>query len=205
MTSVRATPERSTAISRLDRGVEQDDPAEHLVGAPGERLEALARASPRRPACRAAGRRARRRCRRRAPAASRRQRRDPACALRRAFSITTSLGLALARAPRPPGRRPRTRSRAARGSRAAAARPRRGSGGEAIASRRLRAEPDRDLALGRLVGVRAVDEVEGDLEPEVAADRARARPRSGSSRRSAGAPRRPPRGPRAPRRPAGRR
>ena len=34
------------------------------------------------------------------------------------------------------------------------------------------AEPDPDLALGGLVGVGAVDEVEGDLEPVVAADRA---------------------------------
>src|SRR5262245_54623342 len=37
----------------------------------------------------------------------------------------------------------------------------------------LRREPGLDLALGRLVGVRAVDEVEGDLDREVPADRAR--------------------------------
>src|SRR3954470_7810463 len=36
-------------------------------------------------------------------------------------------------------------------------------------------EPDADLALGRLVGVRAVDHVEGDLEPVVPPNRARRR------------------------------
>ena len=63
-------------------------------------------------------------------------------------------------------------------------------------------EPQPDLALGGVVGVRAVHEVERDLEREVAADRARAPPRSGWSRRSPSARPGPRPRPPAPARPA---
>ena len=55
---------------------------------------------------------------------------------------------------------------------AAAARRRRGSASVLRCGSAELREPDADLALGRLVGVGAVDEVEGHLGAEVAADRA---------------------------------
>ena len=124
--------------------------AEHLVGPPGERLEPLRGPRPRRPALPSSAPSSddlgvdpedERPVARPARAAS------PARALRRAFSTTSSRGIALASAPRRPGRRPRTRRRARRGSRAAAATRRRGSARHRVAApgtrSRSRARPTR--------------------------------------------------------------
>ena len=109
------------------------------------------------------------------------------------------LGIARRSAPRRRGRRPRTRPRASRGSPAAAGSRMRGRPSGQLG------EPDPDLALGRLVGVGAVDHVEGHLEREVAADRAgRGLDRVGGADQLAGG-RRPLRRPRGPSPPAGRR
>ena len=147
-------------------GAVDDDAAQHGVRPAGQRLEALARLGPspalpsRRPSSTTSVSTPSR-------ARPRRPRLQPsAAALRRAFSTTTSP----ARPPRAPDVGDddlELGSQRAAGSPGGAATPRRGSAEVG--------EPERDLALRRLVGVGAVDEVEGDLEGEVAADRARRR------------------------------
>ena len=121
----RSNPHRR-AVSR--ERPEQDDAAEHRVGAPGERLEARPGASRGRPPCRASARPAPPPCRRPSTRAGpgRRAPRAPAapCAAR---SRARPARGPPRRPPRRPGRRPRTRCPARRGSRGAAARPRRGS------------------------------------------------------------------------------
>ncbi len=168
VTAVRATAERSTGDLAADRRAERDDPAEDLVGAPGERSSRC-----RAPAA-SAGLPSRRAVDRRRPCRPRG--RSPPSPRRRAPARPAPCG-GRSRARPPPGRPraarrrrgrpPRTRRRGAPGSR------RRRGEAEARIRRALLAEPDRDLALGGLVGVRAVDEVERDLEAIVAADRAR--------------------------------